>query len=236
MRNKKLPAVLKATVVGAVAMYIYDPVLGRSRRALARDKGVRLRKAIREAARTTMRDLKNRIWGTLAEGRAAFLGHTVDDAVLKERVRSKLGFIVRNPSSIEVEVNNGRVSLDGPVLSDEVQQLIGTVRSIRGVREVNNFLTVHQNGDGIPGLQGDIPKPEGQVLDIFQHRWSPSTRFLLGTSGVVLFLKFNPFGRNVFNLSILTALGLLACSILEEERKQRTSSEARVSEFFEIAG
>ena len=95
---------------------------------------------------------------------------------------------------------------------------------------------MHETSDGVPGLQGDISKPEGQVLDIFQHRWSPSTRLLLGIGGVVLFLKLNPFGRNAIKLSILTALGLLACSILDEERKQRTSSEARVSEFSEIAG
>jgi hypothetical protein len=36
MRNKSLTTVLKATVLGAVAMYIFDPVLGRRRRALAR--------------------------------------------------------------------------------------------------------------------------------------------------------------------------------------------------------
>jgi hypothetical protein len=94
---------------------------------------------------------------------------------------------------------------------------------------------VHEQSEGIPGLQGDIPKPQGQVLDIFQHRWSPSTRFLLGISGAVLFLKLNPFGRNAIKLSILTALGLLACSILEEERKQRISSDERISEFSEIA-
>ena len=201
MRNKKLPAVLKATVVGAVAMYIYDPVLGRRRRALARDKVVRLRKAIREAARTTIRDLKNRIWGTLAEGRAAFLGQTVDDAVLKERVRSKLGFLVRHPSSVEVQANEGKVTLTGPVLSDEVQQLIDGVRSVRGVRDVENLLEVHSTDDGIPGLQGDVPKPQGQVLDLFQHRWSPSTRFLLTTLAVLFFLRLNPFRRTSAGLS-----------------------------------
>ena len=201
MRNKKLPAVLKATVVGAVAMYIYDPVLGRRRRALARDKVVRLRKAIREAARTTIRDLKNRIWGTLAEGRAAFLGHTVDDAVLSERVRSKLGFFFRHPSYVEVQANEGKVTLTGPVLSDEVQQLIDGVRSVRGVRDVENLLEVHSTDDGIPGLQGDVPKPQGQVLDVFEHRWSPSTRFLLAIIAVLFFLGVNPFRRTSTELS-----------------------------------
>jgi BON domain len=201
MRNKSLTTVLKATVLGAVAMYIFDPVLGRRRRALARDKIIRLRTAVGEAAGTTLRDLKNRSWGTLAEGRAAFLGHNVDDAVLRERVRSKLGFFVRHPSSIEVQANEGKVTLAGPVLSDEVQQLIDGVRSVRGVRDVENLLEVHSTDDGIPGLQGDVPKPQGQVLDVFQHRWSPSTGFLLATLAVLFFLGPNPFRRTSAGLS-----------------------------------
>jgi BON domain len=235
MNIRNIPSTLKPMAFGAVAMFIFDPILGRRRRAVLRDKKARLENSLKEGLRISLQDLKNRTWGLVAEGRAAFLEGNVDNEVLANRVRSKLGFIVRHPSSIEVEVNNGRVTLRGPVLSDEVQQLIEQVRSIRGVREVDNLLTVHEQSEGIPGLQGDIPKPQGQVLDIFQHRWSPSTRFLLGISGAVLFLKLNPFGRNAIKLSILTALGLLACSILEEERKQRTSSDARVSEFSEIA-
>jgi BON domain len=235
MNIRNIPSTLKPMAFGAVAMFIFDPVLGRRRRAVLRDKKARLENSLKEGLRISLQDLKNRTWGLVAEGRAAFLEGNVDDEVLANRVRSKLGFIVRHPSSIEVEVNNGRVILRGPVLSDEVQQLIERVRSIRGVREVENLLTVHEQSEGIPGLQGDIPKPQGQVLDIFQHRWSPSTRFLLGISGAVLFLKLNPFGRNAIKLSILTALGLLACSILEEERKQRISSDERISEFSEIA-
>jgi hypothetical protein len=238
MREKKLPAVLKATVLGAVGMYIYDPVLGRRRRALLRDKCIRIRKTVEETAAVTLRDVKNRALGTVAEGRAALFEDRVrvDDAVLRERVRSILGFLVRNPSSINVEARGGRVTLTGPVLTDEVQQLINAVRSVRGVYDVEDRLEVHEKGDNVPGLQSDISKPRGQVLDVFQDRWSPSTRFLLGIGGVVLFLKLNPFGRNAINFSILTGLGLLACSILEEERKQRTSSDARGSEFSEIAG
>jgi hypothetical protein len=42
-------------------MYIFDPVSGRRRRTLARDKLVRLRNEAREAAQVTALDLKNRI-------------------------------------------------------------------------------------------------------------------------------------------------------------------------------
>src|SRR4029434_5855591 len=127
MNIRNLLSIPKAAALGVLAMYIFDPVAGRRRRALARDKLVRLRKAAQEAAWVTLRDLKNRTLGTVAEGRAAFLEDRVDDSVLADRVRSKLGFLVRHPSSINVQANDGRVTLSGPVLTDEVQQLISGV-------------------------------------------------------------------------------------------------------------
>lgn len=125
-------------------MYMYDPVLGRRRRALLRDKCVRIRKAVTGTARVTLRDVKNRALGTVAEGRAALFEDRVkvNDAVLRERVRSILRFVVRNPSSINVEASAGRVTLTGPVLTDEVQQLINGVRSVRGGYDVENRLEV----------------------------------------------------------------------------------------------
>jgi BON domain len=214
-----LATLIKATALGAATMYMYDPVLGRRRRALLRDKCVRVRKAVQESTRVTLRDLKNRALGTVAEGRTALFEDRVrvDDAVLKERVRSILGFLVRNPSSINVEASGGRVTLTGPVLTDEVQQLVNGVRSVRGVYDVENRLELHEKGDNVPGLQGDIPKPKGQVLDVFQDRWSPATRFLLGAAGLILIFGLNPFRRNTANLSLLVGLGLLACSVAAEE-------------------
>jgi hypothetical protein len=234
MNIRNLPPMLKATALGVLAMYIFDPVAGRRRRALGRDKLVRLRHQAEEAARVTARDLKNRILGTVAEGRAALLEDRVDDAVLVERVRSNLGFLVRHPSSIEVQASDGRVILGGPVLADEVQQLMQGVKSIRGVREVENALEVHDSGDRVPGLQGDAPKPTGQVLDVFQNRWAPSTRFLLGTAGVVLLFGLNPLRRSVAALSILGGLGLLACSIAAEELRERNRSNRANEETGEV--
>src|SRR5215510_6022992 len=221
-----LGTLIKATALGIATMYMYDPVLGRRRRALLRDKWVRIRKAVQDTARVTLRDLKNRAWGTVAEGRAAFLEDRVrvDDAVLRERVRSILGFVVRKPSSINVEASGGRVTLTGPVLTDEVQQLINGVRSVRGVYDVENRLEVHEKGDNVPGLQADIPKPRGQVLDVFQDRWSPATRFLLGAAGFILIFGPNPFRRTAANLSLLVGLGLLACSVASEEIGERSDN------------
>jgi hypothetical protein len=225
MNIKNLPTVVKATALGVLTMYIFDPVAGRRRRALARDKLIGLRKPAKEAVRVTARDLKNRTLGTVAEGRAALFEDRVDDSVLAERVRSKLGFVVSHPSSIDVQASEGVVTLSGPVLTDEVQRLIAGVASVRGVRDVENRLEVHETSDNIPGLQGDVTKRTGKMLDVFQSHWSPSTRFLLGTAGVALLFGLNPFRKSAAAWSLLAGLAILAWSVAEEEWRETSRSD-----------
>jgi hypothetical protein len=226
MSIKNLPTVIKATTFGVLTMYIFDPVAGRRRRALARDKLIGLRKPAKEAVRVTARDLKNRTLGTVAEGRAALFEDSVDDAVLVERVRSKLGFVVGHPSSIDVQASEGVVTLSGPVLTDEVQRLIAGVAAVRGVRDVENRLEVHETAGSVPGLQGDLPRPTGQILDILQGRWSPSTRLLLGTVGVVLLFGLNPLRKSAAAWSLLAGLGLLSWSVAKEEWREARANES----------
>ena len=171
--------------IGAAAMYVLDPEGGARRRAVAHDKITEAGKKMRNAAGVTARDLGNRSAGMMAEFRSRFLENEAGDEVLEGRVRSKLGFLVRHPSAITTEVSNGRVVLSGPILSDEVRQLIDGVRAVRGVTSVQNNLAVHDDGARVSVLQGDKSKPGGEVWDIMQRRWSPSTRFLVGTAGAV---------------------------------------------------
>lgn len=206
-------ALLTGAGVGAGVMYALDPQLGRRRRAMAQDKLVRATKKTKEAAFVTVRDLKNRTLGVMAEGRSRCFESDITDEALEGRVRSKLGFLVRHPSAIEARVADGRVLLTGPVLSDEVEQLIAGIRSVRGVREVENGLEVHTEPGDIPGLQGDKPKPTGQPIDILQRRWSPSTRFLIGAAGAALLLySATQSEKTAAGLPALLAAGLLAYS------------------------
>jgi BON domain len=227
MSIKNLPTAVKATALGVLTMYLFDPVAGRRRRALARDKLIGLRQPAKEAVRVTARDLKNRTLGTVAEGRAALFEDKVDDSVLAERVRSKLGFVVSHPSSIDVQANEGVVTLSGPVLTAEVQRLIAGVASVRGVRDVENRLEVHETSDNVPGLQGNLPKRTGRMLGLLQGHGSPSTRLLLGTVGVVLLFGLNPFRKSAAAWSLLAGLGLLAWSVAEEESRESSRGDQR---------
>jgi BON domain len=213
-----LPGLITGAALGVLAMYVLDPEAGRRRRALARDKFVRLRTQTKRTAAVTARDVKNRAIGVVAEARGFVFGQETDDRPLEERVRSHLGFLVRHPSSIEVRAMEGRVILSGPVLSDEVQQLIRGVKSVRGVVEVENRLEVHDTPDQVPGLQGDVPRPTGQPLDLFQSRWSPSTRFSVGVVGTLLLLKLKLLRKSTAALASLAALGFLAAKACESGR------------------
>jgi uncharacterized membrane protein len=163
-------------------MYVFDPVIGRRRRSLARDKIIRLTHKTSDAIDASMRDLKNRAFGSVAATRGLFSRADIDDSVLADRVRSELGFLVSHPSSIEVTVKNGAVTLTGPIIENEVDQLLKGVRSIRGAKDIDNRLEVHKNADSIPGLQGRPRERTGQRLDVMQSSWSPATRLLVGTA------------------------------------------------------
>jgi hypothetical protein len=179
-------AMLAGAGFGAGAMYILDPDLGARRRALAKDQFERLPNTCQQAAAVTARDIKNRTIGFVSEARAWLFESEVDDEVLVDRVRSKLGFLVRHPSAITVQGRDGSVILSGPVLADESEQLMRGVGAIRGVRHVENRLEVHAEPGSVSALQGDRPKRTGQPLDVLQRHWSPATRFLIGAGSALL--------------------------------------------------
>ena len=61
--------VLGALGIGALAMYFYDPISGRRRRALLRDQMMHAQKEITGYAEGTAKDLRNRAYGLAAEAR-----------------------------------------------------------------------------------------------------------------------------------------------------------------------
>jgi BON domain-containing protein len=144
-----------AAGLGAGLMYLLDPQAGGRRRALARDKAVHVMKKGGEAARKTSRHLGNRTRGLVAEAGSRLRREHPDDRKLRERVRAELGRAVSHPGAIEVTAQDGLVILSGPVLASELDQLLATVRSVRGVKDVENHLEVHETPDGVPALQGE---------------------------------------------------------------------------------
>ena len=210
---------------GAGAMYILDPDLGARRRALARDQFDHLPNTCQRAAAVTARDLKNRTIGFVSEARARLFESEVDDEVLVDRVRSKLGFLVRHPSALTVQAHDGRVILSGPVLAGESAQLLHGIGAVRGVRTVENRLEVHAEPGSVSALQGDRPKPTGQPLDVLQRHWSPATRFLIGAGSALLLYSV---GRHANPAAILSGSligGIMAYRLGDGARLTRSEPQ-----------
>jgi uncharacterized membrane protein len=175
-------AMLGGMGLGAGIMYLLDPELGRRRRAHLRDQCISMWHETEDVVRVASRDLSQRSYGVLAEARSLFSGDQPDDEVIANRVRSRIGRVVSHPHSIAITVRGGRVTLRGPILADEVNDLISCVSSVRGVTGVGNELEVHERRGNISGLQGGR-KRSGEQYDVMQASWSPSTRLLAGAAG-----------------------------------------------------
>lgn len=153
-------AFILGMATGAAMMYITDPVVGRRRRALVRDKAVSGLHDAEDTLRRTGEDLRNRTTGTVAEMRGRMTEEHVDDQTLVDRVRSELGTVSTHPRAIRVRASDGCVFLEGDILRKEVDTVCRAVKSVRGVSEVRNNLQVHDDAGGLPQLQGS-----GRVAD-----------------------------------------------------------------------
>jgi uncharacterized membrane protein len=175
---------IAGATIGATLMYFADPDRGNRRRAIAREK---LTHAVHEFGCVTdkgIRDLGNRGRGLIAEAWCSLKRQNVDDEILVDRVRAKIGRATSHPGEIEVTVQNGYVVLSGPVLEDEIDDLIAATYSVRGVHGVENRLKPHMASENVPGLQGKSRRPPVKP-EIFQENWAPGTRLLIGTSGAI---------------------------------------------------
>jgi gas vesicle protein len=169
--------------IGAALAFIADPQTGRRRRALIRDRVVRASRKTRDALDATARDVANRTSGIVASARGRWSETSVDDRRLLERVRAKLGRASSHPRAIDVEVTDATVTLLGPVLKSEVDDVIDAIAAVRGVRNVVNEMDVHESAEGIPALQGER-SVAGPSLDILQRNWSPATQALVTAAGL----------------------------------------------------
>ena len=190
--------------IGLGLMYFLDPERGRRRRARVRDKLTRVLNVGTDAAGTTRRDLAHRVAGTAARMRHALRRLPADDVVLVERVRAQLGRVVSHPHAIDVKATNGNVTLSGPILQAELNQLLRAVERVDGVRDVANALEEHKEPGHVPALQGgSTPRPPKP--DLLQEHWAPTTRLLMGTAGAAA----TGYGLSRRNLrgGILAAIG-----------------------------
>jgi len=138
-----LANVALAFAAGALAMYLMDPNTGRRRRAIVRDRGISMRHDAERYVRGKSKRAADRLRGVAARTRATLASEPVDDDLLHERIRARLGRLVGRPHDVEVHVRDGRVQLKGHVAEEEFHDLLHTVSSMRGVQNLESLLRTH---------------------------------------------------------------------------------------------
>lgn len=199
--------VLVGALIGATAMYYFDPARGRYRRALVANQLVHAGRESRRAARVVGRDVYNRALGTAATLRSTLMPATADDAVLEARTRACLGRVVSHPASIDVEARDGVVTLSGPILEEEIPSLLDCVERVHGVKQVRDELEAHEEAGNVPGLQGGSRRKGLRRAPFEQSNWSPTER-LAGAVGGALALGASMRQRGIAGAA-LGAAGLL---------------------------
>ncbi len=158
--------------LGAAVMFLLEPSAHR-RRAVVRDKATSAARRVARFSGKASRDLANRARGLSMEAYGRMREDNPTGETLAARVRARLGRAVSDPGALTVLVNDGRVTLRGPVLANELDDLIDAVSRVRGVRSVVNELDGHREAGNAPALQS------GRRWRGLSG-WSPGARLLSG--------------------------------------------------------
>ena len=194
-----------AATVGGLLVYFLDPDTGKRRRALVKDRSVKLVKDADRAIEKASRDLSNRARGAVAEARSLVPLSGVSDEVLVEQLRARVGRVISFPHFLEVSARDGVVTLRGAVLESELDNLLSAVASTRRVSSIRNELKTYREPREIPGLQhGDIRRRTAAL------GWTPAARLAMAAAGGALALYGGARGSIVGRTTRLAGLGLLA--------------------------
>ena len=205
---------LSGAVFGAGFMYIADPILGKRRRAIARDAAIHSAKVVGRAFDIGSRDMAHRLNGILEETKS-FLKHgSVDDEILADRVRTAVGRVSSHPN-VEVLAENGRVTLLGPVVDREERRILKLAKSVKGVRGVVNRMKPHK-----PLAFAATQQSRESQLDIMQRHWAPATRIIVGAMGITAAGSGTKIGVIPAALTRIAGLALLARAATNMEFKR----------------
>jgi osmotically-inducible protein OsmY len=136
----------KAFLIGVGTAYFFDPRLGRRRRTVVLDRGLKAFRRLAQAASRKTRFAAGKAQGLYARGRTLVSPPQVatDDATVEQRIRSEAFRDVDvSPSDIELEVEDGVATLKGAVPDDRTASvLVSRVSKVAGVEDVDARLRV----------------------------------------------------------------------------------------------
>ena len=158
-RRRRLLRALVWTSAGAATVYLFDPDLGRTRRARFKDQVAgRLRRADRNV-RGKARYVASTAEGKVQQATQSDATAPADDRTLVDKIRSEvLGHAPFENRSVIVDAVNGVVTLRGELPEASLVESLGrAVQDVPGVREVRNL--VHLPGSPAPNKEDALQAP-----------------------------------------------------------------------------
>lgn len=139
--------------LGTGLAFFFDGISGRRRRALVRDQFTHLEKTGKRFFVSGAKDLEHRAAGRLHEMRSRIAAVDVPDKVLVERVRSRVGRLVRHPRELHVDAEKGLVRLRGLVAPFERAAVVTATRMTPGVVRVEDHLELGHADERPPAMR-----------------------------------------------------------------------------------
>lgn len=137
---------VKGLVLGAATAYFLDPQTGKRRRHVVQARTAKLARRLSSLARKKARYGLGKAHGLWATGRGALVRRQVDvaDDVVEQRIRSEVfRDVAVSPSTVEIDVAHGVVTLTGSVGGDKLaSDLVERIRKVPGVEDVAAMLHV----------------------------------------------------------------------------------------------
>lgn len=214
----KLASILGSLGIGAGMMYFFDPEEGSRRRALVRDQITGALNSSDQLIDKAGRDLRNRTQGVLYEAIGVLNEDGVSEHVLEERMRAKLGHVVRNPGVIEVNSDQGEVTVKGLILADEYPRAVSYLSGVRGVKGFNDRLEVIEDLEDAQGLETGGPPPQPK-FELMQEHWSPTARLFTTVGGGALALYGMTRRGLAGMMAAVTGIALAARGLTDENLK-----------------
>lgn len=170
-------------IAGATAAaYFLDRQHGSERRSRFARKAERLASAAVDGVSLGFKDTSHRLFGRARQVWLTTRRDQVDDRVLSERIRSRMGRILSRPHKVQVVCDKGVVTLWGEAPQHEIGELTQAVAAVAGVKEVLDHIEVHESAAE--------PACEQNALLEARHairlNWSPWQRLLASVAGAAL--------------------------------------------------
>jgi hypothetical protein len=155
----RIARLMRGIASGVAFMYFLDPKMGARRRALLRDKVVKLFNRTSDRLENATEMATDRARGIAAETAKRFNPQPISDETLVARVRSEMGHYLLHPHAVQVTANNGHLTLTGNILAHEVPPLLTKLKGMQFVQSIDNRLQAHEEAANIPDLQtGDTQR------------------------------------------------------------------------------